>query len=167
MWRGTGSLMGSPEISEQTDQASSQIEGKIDSNGANNSTTPHTIKSLRKSVNSEWCPQNISSVSSNHRGKFKCHLADISQFGRISAPHSTAHWVDRKPIRSGLVSFRAASAFRDGSRSSARIRIHIWITGELRPSQMTLVQPFLAGSARFPLPRANLFGGKPFLWSEE
>jgi hypothetical protein len=33
MWRGTGSLMGSRENSKQTDQASRQIEGKIDSKG--------------------------------------------------------------------------------------------------------------------------------------
>jgi hypothetical protein len=51
IWRGTGSLMGSPENPKQADQASPQIKGKIDSNGANNSTTPHIIKSLRKPVN--------------------------------------------------------------------------------------------------------------------
>jgi hypothetical protein len=38
MWRGTGSLMGSLENSKQADQAIPQIEGNIDSNGANNST---------------------------------------------------------------------------------------------------------------------------------
>jgi hypothetical protein len=54
-----GSLMGSPEKPKQIDQASPQIEGKIDSNGAKNSATPHTIKSLRKSVNSERYPQNV------------------------------------------------------------------------------------------------------------
>jgi hypothetical protein len=59
MWGGTGSLMGSPENAKQIDQAGPQIEGKIDSNGANNSTTPHTIKSFHKPVNSEWYPQNI------------------------------------------------------------------------------------------------------------
>jgi hypothetical protein len=59
--------MGSPENLKQGDQASPQIEGKIDSNGANNSTTPHIIKFLRKSVNSERYPQDIRSVSSNYR----------------------------------------------------------------------------------------------------
>jgi hypothetical protein len=59
MWGGTGSSMGSPENSKQTDQSSPQIQRKIDITGANNSTIPHPIKSLRKSVSSKRYAHNI------------------------------------------------------------------------------------------------------------